>query len=200
MNIRRLQGAALIISAVINLVGLLGSGTSAVRILFVIGALLLIFGVPAIESVQQAGMLDWAGIALIELAAIIALVLNISFMSGAGISSSALPLASAILGGIGRRSRARARRGRRRRGRRRLAAADAEDPEAQGQEEGADDRRDDEVDRAIPGGKRVQVNGQGPGLAVGEHKPNRNALAREETLKDTLYLGGTMNGHFVDRH
>src|SRR5512138_2236425 len=102
MNIRRLQGAALIISAVINLVGLLGSGTSAVRILFVIGALLLIFGVPAIESVQQAGMLDWAGIALIELAAIIALVLNISFMSGAGISSSALPLASAILGGIGR--------------------------------------------------------------------------------------------------
>ena len=70
MNIRRLQGAALIISAVINLVGLLGSGTSAVRILFVIGALLLIFGVPAIESVQQAGMLDWAGIALIELKAV----------------------------------------------------------------------------------------------------------------------------------
>ena len=102
MNIRRLQGAALIISAVINLVGLIGSGTSAVRVLFVIGALLLILGLPAIESVQQAGMLDWVGIILIELAAIIALVLTISSMSGASVSSSAIPLASAILGAIGR--------------------------------------------------------------------------------------------------
>src|SRR5512142_397065 len=102
MNIRRLQGAALIISAVINLVGLLGSGTSAVRILFLIGALLLIFGVPAIESVQQAGMLDWVGIALIELAAIIALVLNLGSMSGVSITSGAIPLVSAILGAVGR--------------------------------------------------------------------------------------------------
>jgi hypothetical protein len=102
MNIRRLQGAALIISAVIGLVGLIGSGTAAVRALFILGGLLLIFGVPAIELVQQAGMLDWVGIALIELAAIIALVLNIGSVSGASITSSAIPLLSAILGGVGR--------------------------------------------------------------------------------------------------
>jgi hypothetical protein len=102
MNIRRLQGAVLIISAVIDLVGLIGSGTSAVRFLFLIGALLLIFGVLAIEPVQQAGTLDWVGIALIELAAIIALMLNILSMSGGGNLSIAIPLTSAILGGIGR--------------------------------------------------------------------------------------------------
>ncbi len=102
MNIRRLQGAALIISAVINLVGLIGSGTSPVRYLFLLGALLLIFGVPAIELVQRAGTLDWVGIVLIELAAIIALVLNIVSMSGGGSFSSAIPLTSAILGAVGR--------------------------------------------------------------------------------------------------
>ncbi len=102
MNIRRLQGAALIISAVIDLVGLIGSGTSAVRFLFILGALLLIFGVLGIEPVQKAGMLDWVGIVLIELAAIIALVLNIMSMSGGGLFSSAIPLTSAILGAIGR--------------------------------------------------------------------------------------------------
>lgn len=102
MNIRRLQGAALIISAVINLIGLIGAGTSAVRFLFLLGALLLIFGVLAIEPVQKAGTLDWVGIVLIELAALIAFIVNITSMTGATISSSAIPLASAILGAIGR--------------------------------------------------------------------------------------------------
>ncbi len=102
MNIRRLQGAALIISAVINLVGLIGSGTSAVRFLFLLGALLLIFGALAIEPVQQAGTLDWAGVILIVLAAIIAFIINITSMAGAAVSSSAIPLTSAILGAVGR--------------------------------------------------------------------------------------------------
>ncbi len=102
MNIRRLQGAALIISAVINLVGLIGSGTSPVRFLFLLGALLLIFGVLAIEPVQQAGTLDWVGILLVMVAAGIAFIVNITSMTGAAISSSTIPLASAILGAIGR--------------------------------------------------------------------------------------------------
>ncbi len=74
MDLRRLQGVALIVSAVIDLVGLIGAGTSPVRFLFMLGALLLIFGVLAIEPVQQAGSLDWVGIGLIVLAAAIALV------------------------------------------------------------------------------------------------------------------------------
>ena len=102
MSIRRLQGAALIIAAVIDLVGLIGSGTSAVRFLFLLGALLLIFGVLGIEPVQKAGTLDWVGVALVEIAAIIALVLNLMSMSGGGDVSSAIPVTSAVLGGIGR--------------------------------------------------------------------------------------------------
>ncbi len=102
MNIRRLQGAALIISAVIDLVGLIGAGTSAVRYLFILGALLLMFGVPALQSLQPAGTLGWIGIGLIELAALIALILNVTGASGAGIVSNAIPLLSALAGGIGR--------------------------------------------------------------------------------------------------
>lgn len=101
MNIRRLQGAALIISAVIGLIGLIGSGTSAVRYLFVLGALLLMFGVPAIQSLQPAGILGWIGIGLIELAALVALVLNLT-ASGSSVASSTIPLLSALAGGIGR--------------------------------------------------------------------------------------------------
>jgi hypothetical protein len=102
MSIRRLQGAALIISAVINLVGLIGSGTSAVRILFIIGGLLFIFGVPAIQSVQPMGTLGWVGIVLIELAALVALVFNVMAVSGAADFGDTLPMASAIAAVIGR--------------------------------------------------------------------------------------------------
>lgn len=102
MGMRRLQGAALIVSAVIDLVGLIGSGTPAVRFLFLLGSLLLIFGVLAIEPVQQAGSLDWFGIALVVLAAAIALVLSLMSMSGGGNFGDAIPLVSAILGGVGR--------------------------------------------------------------------------------------------------
>ncbi len=102
MNIHRLQGAALIISAVIDLIGLIGSGTSAVRYLFVLGALLLMFGIPAVQSLQPAGTLGWIGIGLIELAALIVLILNVTTVSGAGVVSSAIPLLSALAGGIGR--------------------------------------------------------------------------------------------------
>lgn len=102
MNIRRLQGAALIISAVIDLIGLIGSGTPAVRVLFIIGGLLLIFGIPAIQSVQPAGTLQWIGIILIELAAVIALVLNVMSMSGGANFGETIPLISAVAGLLGR--------------------------------------------------------------------------------------------------
>ena len=101
MSVRRLQGWALIISAVIDLVGLIAPGSSPVRFLFIIGAVLLIFGVPAIQSVQPEGTLGWVGIVLIELAAVIALIVNISAMTGGTDLGSALPLTSAIAGMIG---------------------------------------------------------------------------------------------------
>jgi hypothetical protein len=100
MSVRRLQGSALIISAVINLVGLMAPGSPPVRFLFIVGAVLLIFGVPAIQSVQPEGTLGWIGIVLIELAAVIALVVNINALAG-GADLGAVPLVSAIAGAIG---------------------------------------------------------------------------------------------------
>jgi hypothetical protein len=102
MGIRRLQGWALILSAVISLLSLVGSNSSLFRVLFFIGALLLIFGVPAIQTEQHAGILGWIGIILIEIGAVIALILNAASLNGSAYSAMALPVASALAGGIGR--------------------------------------------------------------------------------------------------
>ena len=102
MSSRRLQGWALIISAAIGLVGLLGGDSSFLRILLLVGALLLMLGVPAIASVQPIGMLGWVGIILIELSALIALYLGFTSVTGSTLAGEALPFASALVGAIGR--------------------------------------------------------------------------------------------------
>jgi hypothetical protein len=102
MDLRRLQGWALVLSAVPGLVSLVDPGAPILRVLLLIGAVLLILGVPAIQSVQPTGAVGLIGIILIEVGVIIALVLLlVGAGTGSGIGSAA-PLASALAGGLGR--------------------------------------------------------------------------------------------------
>ncbi len=102
MNIRRLQGWALIVSAVIDLVALFHSDSPVFSVIFVIGALCFMFGVPVIESVQHAGVLDWVGIALLELGAAIPIAANIVGLSGGAAFGSGILFTSALSGALGR--------------------------------------------------------------------------------------------------
>jgi hypothetical protein len=102
MNTRRLQGWSLIVSGVIELLSLVRSDSAYFRVLLLVGTLLLILGVPAIESVQRSGVPGLIGIVLIELGAIIALVLNMMSLGGSAVFSPVLPFTSALAGAIGR--------------------------------------------------------------------------------------------------
>src|SRR5512138_991960 len=102
MGIRRLQGWALVIAGLIGLLSIIGSNSSIFKILFIIGALLLTVGAPAIESLQRSGTLGWVGIALIELAALAALALNLMASGASMAETSAIPLGSALAGALGR--------------------------------------------------------------------------------------------------
>jgi hypothetical protein len=72
MNIRRVQGLALFVGAALLPLALLDLNADYFRYLGLIGILLFLFGVPAINSSQPSGPLGWLGIILIMLAAIIA--------------------------------------------------------------------------------------------------------------------------------
>jgi hypothetical protein len=102
MNFRRFQGWALIVSGVIDLLSLIRSDSTFFRVLLLVGTVLLIVGVPAIESVQRSGTPGLIGIILIELGAILALVLNFMALGGSADLGAALPLTSALAGAIGR--------------------------------------------------------------------------------------------------
>ncbi len=102
MGMRRAQGWALIISALLGLLAILNSDSPVLRVLLIVGGVLLILGVPAIAAVQHMGTLGMVGIILIELAAIIALVVNIMAMGGSVAMGEAIPLASALAGALGR--------------------------------------------------------------------------------------------------
>jgi hypothetical protein len=82
MNFGRFQGWALVVSALIGLLGLLRGDGALFRILFLIGALLFIVGVPAIRSVQPMGTAGLVGIILLELGAVISLGVNLLFVTG----------------------------------------------------------------------------------------------------------------------
>lgn len=99
MNFRRIQGWALVVSALIALLSLVAGSISFFHYLNILGILLFIIGVPAIQSVQPMGTAGLIGILLLELAAVISLVLNLSGGSGLGDS---LPLISALAGLLGR--------------------------------------------------------------------------------------------------
>ena len=72
MNIRRVQGLALFVGAALLPLGLLDLNADYFRYLGLIGVLLFLFGIPAINSSQPSGPLGWIGIILIMLAAVIA--------------------------------------------------------------------------------------------------------------------------------
>jgi hypothetical protein len=105
MNIRRLQGWALILSAVLGLIGLAGflagSDTSLFRAINLVGGALFIVGVPALLSFLPAGAAGLGGVVLLELGAVIAFVLNLLVLTGAAGFNDALPLTSAVAGLIG---------------------------------------------------------------------------------------------------
>ncbi len=102
MSMQRAQGWALIISALLSLLGILGSDAPVLRDLLLIGAILFILGVPAIAAVQRLGVAGTVGIILVEIAAVIALLLNLmAFVSSASIGG-AIPFSSALAGALGR--------------------------------------------------------------------------------------------------
>jgi hypothetical protein len=99
MNVRRLQGLALIISAVCFLLGLFGS--QATTFYVTVGIILFMLGIPAVYSVQPTGWIGLAGIVLLELASFIALLFRLNMMpSGLADSMSLTSALAAMLGAV----------------------------------------------------------------------------------------------------
>src|SRR5512140_1223222 len=99
MYITRFQGSTLIVSVAFGVAAALAL---RLPILLLIGVVLFMFGVPAIQTVQPMGTWGVIGIILLELVALIALVLNIQALSQSSGLGGALPLTSAIAGALGR--------------------------------------------------------------------------------------------------
>src|SRR5689334_11625449 len=97
MNLRRLQGLELILSAVCLLLGAFGPQTVS---FLTWGIFLLIWGIPAVYSAQPTGWVGLAGIVLLELAALIALGFRLHLVPPSSLGDS-LSLTSAILGMLG---------------------------------------------------------------------------------------------------
>jgi hypothetical protein len=96
MNLRRLQGLALILSAICLLLGAFGLQPA---IFITTGLILFILGIPAIYSAQPTGWLGLLGIVLLELAALIALGFRLQMLPAS--MSDGLSLTSAVLGMLG---------------------------------------------------------------------------------------------------
>lgn len=105
MNIRRLQGLALMLSAVFFLLGLFGPqsisliGPQATSFYLIAGIILFMLGIPAVHSLQPTGWIGLVGIILLELAAFIPLLFW-SRMVPSGLAGS-LSLTSALAGMLG---------------------------------------------------------------------------------------------------
>ena len=100
MNVRRLQGLALILSAVCTLLlGLIDPRTTLFDVIATTGVVLFIVGIPAIYLVQRTGWLGLAGIVLLELAALIALGFRFEVLPSS--LENSLSLISAVLGALG---------------------------------------------------------------------------------------------------
>ncbi len=100
MILRRLQGGALILSAICLLVGRFVPGltvSNGAFILALVGVILFMIGIPSIQLFQPEGLFGWIGILLLEVSALIALAFLLSL-----INSSGLAFTSAILGMLGR--------------------------------------------------------------------------------------------------
>lgn len=105
MNVRRLQGLALMASAVCFLLGLFGPqslsliGPQATEFFVIAGILLFIVGIPAVNSAQPTGAIGLAGIGLLILASLIALLFRLNLVPS-GLEGS-LSLTSAVAGMLG---------------------------------------------------------------------------------------------------
>ena len=105
MNVRRLQGLALIVSAVCFLLGLFGPqtisliGQQATTFYNIAGIILFMLGIPAVYSAQPTGSIGLAGILLLELAAFIPLLFRLNMVT-ADLAGS-LSLTSALAGMVG---------------------------------------------------------------------------------------------------
>lgn len=101
MNIRRLLGLLLVLSAVCLLVGHFGPDTTLFHVIALIGTAAFMIGIPAIQLVQPTGWIGWAGTALLELAAVIALGFQLDVITSPNLGGS-LGTLSAIAGLAGR--------------------------------------------------------------------------------------------------
>ena len=101
MNIRRVQGLALIIGAVCILLAFFGPDTIA-RSLGILGAVLLIFGIPAVNTSQPSGPIGLIGVSLIILAAVIALGFSVGLLGDTGMEDAliATSVLSAMAGRV----------------------------------------------------------------------------------------------------
>ena len=105
MNVRRLQGLALIVSAVCLLLGLFGPQSislispQATTFYLIVGGILYILGIPAVNSAQPTGRLGLTGIVLLILAALIPLLFRLR-MVPSGLADG-LSLTSALAGLLG---------------------------------------------------------------------------------------------------
>jgi hypothetical protein len=105
MNVRRLQGLALIVSAVCLLLGLFGPqsigviGPQATTFYLIVAGILFILGIPSVYSAQPTGWLGLTGIVLLVLAALIPLLFRLN-MVPSGLADS-LSLTSALAGMLG---------------------------------------------------------------------------------------------------
>lgn len=101
MNIRCVQGLALIIGAVCLLLAFFNPDTMA-RSLGILGSVLLILGIPAVNTSQPSGLIGLIGVSLIILAAVIALGFSISLFGDTGIEDAliATSVISAMAGRV----------------------------------------------------------------------------------------------------
>ena len=101
MNIRRVQGLALLIGAACLPLGLLELNAPYFWYLALIAVVLLIFGIPAIHTSQPSGPIGLIGIILIVLAAVIAVGFRVGVFGETGFDD-ALIATSVIAALVGR--------------------------------------------------------------------------------------------------
>ena len=100
MNVIRLQGLALILSAVcFLLLGLSDPRTALFDVISTIGVILFILGIPAVYLAQRTGRAGLVGIVFLEFAALIALGFRFELVPSS--LEDSLSLTSAILGTLG---------------------------------------------------------------------------------------------------
>lgn len=95
MNLTRLQGWALLVILPIDLLSFVLGDATWFGLVSVLTVLFFIFGIPAVRTVQSMGSAGLAGILLVELAALIAIGINLF----AGDEVSEILIATSVIAG-----------------------------------------------------------------------------------------------------